>query len=70
MSKNDFNTELTSKECGTLSLAFVKIMIINDWVKAGLPVTFTSKTFHFPDDITPDEELELIGKLSRLYQIA
>lgn len=70
ISKRDFNIELTSKECGTLALAFIKIMLINDWVKHGLPVTLTTKTFHFPDDITPDEELELIMKLDRLQQLA
>lgn len=62
--------ELTSKECGTLALAFIKIMLIHGWVKHGLPVTLTSKTFNFPDDITPEEELDLIDKLHKLQQCA
>jgi len=62
--------DLTSKELGTLALAYVKIILIHGWVKHGLPVTLTSKTFNFPDDITPEEELELIDKLDKLQRCA
>lgn len=66
----DENLELTSKEWGSLLLAFPKIMLIHGWVKAGLPVQLNSKNFGFPDDISLDEEAALVEKLFAHQQIA